>query len=164
MAWVGCLSPMRIRRLRLFALLLSQVDLEQNLCYFRVGRRLVAIPIWSTWLQHHANWKSPAGQNCIATWPCEFWYVKSKLAISSWNWFISVGWDPIFEYDGRTYAEMDKEDKVELINLLSSNFSMAADLNCSEQCLPSLQGFTKIEAMATSWDKFLIVLSKQRNF
>ncbi|OXV08933.1 hypothetical protein Egran_03304 [Elaphomyces granulatus] len=23
----------------------------------------------------------------------------------------NFGWDPIFEYDGRTYAEMDKEDK-----------------------------------------------------
>lgn len=29
------------------------------------------------------------------------------------NWFAqNAGWDPIFEYDGKTYAEMDKEEKV----------------------------------------------------
>lgn len=24
----------------------------------------------------------------------------------------NVGWDPVFEYEGKTYAEMDKDEKV----------------------------------------------------
>lgn len=29
------------------------------------------------------------------------------------DWFPhNAGWDPIFEYEGKTYAEMDKEEKV----------------------------------------------------
>ena len=29
-----------------------------------------------------------------------------------------AGWDPIFEYQGKTYAEMDKEAKVRLEKIL----------------------------------------------
>ena len=28
--------------------------------------------------------------------------------------WLCVGWDPIFEYEGKTYAEMDVEEKVGL--------------------------------------------------
>ena len=43
---------------------------------------------------------------------------------------------------------MDKEDKVEHIDSLLSTFTMMADSNRSEQCLPSLQGVTTTEEMA----------------
>ena len=31
------------------------------------------------------------------------------LAVGS---VVAIGWDPIFEYEGKTYAEMDKAEKV----------------------------------------------------
>lgn len=32
------------------------------------------------------------------------------------NFLSHIGWDPIFEYEGKTYAEMDKAEKVSVLD------------------------------------------------
>ena len=37
--------------------------------------------------------------------------VLRGASVSDWFRLTAAGWDPIFEYDGETYAEMDKAKK-----------------------------------------------------
>lgn len=50
---------------------------------------------------------------------------------------IVTGWDPVFEYEGKTYAEMDKAAKV-CVNLSSVEHL----LFCEETAIPPLAGPT----------------------
>lgn len=53
------------------------------------------------------------GRHCTTSWSDQLWYVQGPLKVDSDpNIYDMAGWDPIFEYEGKTYAEMDKESKV----------------------------------------------------
>jgi Xanthosine triphosphate pyrophosphatase len=57
------------------------------------------------------------------------------------------GWDPIFEYEGKTYAEMDKEAKV-TNRLLIHDSVEACTNNLSEPDFPPVQGSGQVPAVA----------------
>ncbi len=46
----------------------------------------------------------------IARGPVNFG-TKMLSRDKAWPLLMNAGWDPIFEYEGRTYAEMDKVEK-----------------------------------------------------
>ncbi|OGM42426.1 inosine triphosphate pyrophosphatase [Aspergillus bombycis] len=50
----------------------------------------------------------------------------SLLRPESPAYVASLGWDPIFEYEGKTYAEMDKEEK----NQISHRYKALEKLQC----------------------------------
>lgn len=58
-------------------------------------------------------------------------------------WYI--GWDPCFEYQGQTYAEMDKEEKVS--SEWASESCSVAD-RCAEQDITSWESAGEAESMA----------------
>ena len=51
-----------------------------------------------------------------------------------------LGWDPIFEYEGLTYAEMDKAAKVCSLTVADPQMRMNPLTRLAEQDLASLQG------------------------
>ena len=56
--------------------------------------------------------KSAKGKIVPARGPTNFGMsVLGGASVSDWFRLTGVGWDPIFEYDGETYAEMDKAKK-----------------------------------------------------
>lgn len=42
-----------------------------------------------------------------------------------------AGWDPVFEYEGKTYAEMDKEEKVSLFLFVFSSLFLSVEKQAS---------------------------------
>lgn len=55
------------------------------------------------------------GYDCTTPGSDQLWYVhcvEPSLGDADSDTFDIAGWDPIFEYEGKTYAEMDKEAKV----------------------------------------------------
>ena len=53
------------------------------------------------------------GQDCTSKRTNSFWYMRLLLIQAAFkeDELTNIGWDPCFEYEGRTYAEMDKEEK-----------------------------------------------------
>lgn len=86
---------------------------------------------------------------------CDYLILKYRYKTPTNTWM--AGWDPIFEYQGKTYAEMDKEAKVKLKKILTPSLYLCRDMLTfrAEQNLPPIQGLGEIAAMA-SRGKYLI--------
>lgn len=93
------------------------------------------------------------GCNCEAKRPGEIWYTKFLLFRShgvksnAYSYMIA-GWDPIFEYQGKTYAEMDKEAKVRKTKCGPCFLCCGALTIQTEPDLPPIQGLDEVSAVA----------------
>ena len=101
--------------LRLFALLLFVADLGKSLLSSRVELLYVVDSkflslIWGYILTKiQGSIVRPRGPTNFGRF---ILYLLSLLRLNRSILIDCLGWDPIFEYEGKTYAEMEKEAKV----------------------------------------------------